>query len=105
MRLLLVGGTFLVSLFIGLPQAAGADWPMFGRDRTRNPVSLEKDPPLWWRFPDEKGRPGSNIKWQAKLGGHTKGDPVVADGLVWVGTITKPDKTKVAGRLPTLMCF
>ena len=65
------------------------DWSMSGRTATRNPVSLEKRAPLWWHTPDweDVGRLESrNIKWQARLGSHAKGDPIVANGLVWVGT-------------------
>ena len=39
------------------------DWPMFGRNQTRNPVSPEKGAPVEW---DVKS--GRNIKWKAKLG-------------------------------------
>src|SRR5215831_20540526 len=36
-------------LLAGLAPAHGADWPMFGRDGTRNAVSPEKGPPLAWQ--------------------------------------------------------
>lgn len=78
------------SLFVVLflaPAAAAEDWPMFGRDRSCNAVSLEKDPPLWWQIPQADPKiPAKNTKWQASLGGRSKGDPIVANGLVWVGT-------------------
>ena len=33
------------------------DWPMLGRDATRNPVSSEKNPPTWWQVEvTEKGQ-------------------------------------------------
>jgi outer membrane protein assembly factor BamB len=73
--------------------SSAADWPQFGRDGTRNAVSLERNPPLRWdvgKTSDAKPilRQGmsSNIKWSAPLGSMTYGDPVVANGLVWVGT-------------------
>ena len=66
---------------------------MFGRDATRNPVSPEKDPPVDWNIGEIDAKTGQwikdkawNIKWVARLGSMTCGDPVVADGLVWVGT-------------------
>src|SRR5512141_2136117 len=71
------------------------DWPQFGRDGTRNAVSLERRPPIYWNIVtpidgDHQRRrlPGSTrtIKWSAPLGSITLGDPVVADGLIWVGT-------------------
>ena len=67
------------------------DWPAYGRDATRNPVSPEKDPPTDWRVPprDDAGpaaEPGRNVKWEARLGSQASGSPVVAGGLVWVCT-------------------
>ena len=64
---------------------------MFGRDQTRNAVSPEKNPPLWWQLErrDEDGNlrhRSKNVRWSAPLGNRTYGDPVVVDGLVWVGT-------------------
>jgi outer membrane protein assembly factor BamB len=77
------------------------DWPMFGRDATRNSVSPEADPPLWW-----DARTGQNIKWEAGIGFFALSQPVVADGLVWIGTDNEnprdPANTGLAG---VLMCF
>lgn len=61
---------------------------MFGRDRTRNAVSPEKNPPTWWQpeVRDEKGKllkPSKNIRWSVPLGQTSYGDPVVVDGMVW----------------------
>lgn len=70
-----------------------ADWPMSGRDTTRNAVSDEKHPPLRWvvgdfdrkamQWNDEKAK---NIKWHARLGNFTFGSPIVANGQVYIGT-------------------
>jgi outer membrane protein assembly factor BamB len=57
-----------------------ADWPAFGRDRTRNAVSPESDPPTDWDV-----KTGRNIKWQAEIASAAFGTPVVSDGLVWIG--------------------
>jgi len=53
-----------------------ADWPMFGRDPTRNSVSREMDPPVEWDVGGFDRRRGhwiqdssKNIKWVARLGG------------------------------------
>ncbi len=72
------------------------DWPQFGRNQSRNAVSPEKNPPLWWQFEkrdnDEKVvKENKNIRWAAKLHsadgyGQIYGDPVIVDGLVWVGS-------------------
>src|SRR5205809_1022831 len=57
------------------------DWPMLGRDRTRNPVSPEKGAPVDW-----DAKTGRNIKWKAQLGSVTVSEPVLAGGLIWIGT-------------------
>lgn len=68
-----------------------ADWPMLGRDATRNPVSLEQGPPLAWDVGSFDRRtkkwvdPGKNVRWRADLGVGVYASPVVADGLVWIG--------------------
>ena len=48
--------------------AQADDWPLYGRDATRKPVSPEKDPPLWWQVE----RPAKNVLWQIDLAGHTR---------------------------------
>ncbi len=81
------------------------DWPMLGRDKTRNPLSPEKNPPLWWAGGD-RPEARKNIKWTVALGTRTKGDPVVAGGLIWIGTNNgAPRDTKVKTPAPVLMCF
>src|SRR5262245_34689086 len=81
--------------------ASAADWPMLGRDQTRNAVSPEKNPPIEWDI-----KTGKNIKWKAKLGSMTFATPVVAKGFVWIGTNNEnprdPNRTGLAG---VLMCF
>lgn len=75
--------------------AASADWPTWGRDATRNAVSPEAGAPLDFEFPvpAADGRPakaGRGVAWAAELGSRTIGTPVVAGGLVWIGTNTRP---------------
>ncbi len=65
----------------------GADWPQWGRDATRNAVSPEKGAPVSFQFTGEgKGALGAGVIWEARLGTMTIIPPVVADGLVWIGT-------------------
>ena len=102
---------FLV-LFTGVCLAG--DWPMWGHDSSRNMVS------------DEKGLPASldpgkvrddgtidpatvskNVKWVAKLGTQSYGNPVAANGRVLVGTNNgslnfRPD---LQGDFGVLACF
>ena len=80
--------------------ASAADWPMLGRDGTRNSVSPNGNPPLDWALPkvDVTGRLQSweterwnedkvrNVRWKSKLGTMTYGSPIVADGKVYIGT-------------------
>ena len=60
-----------------------ADWPMWGRTPSRNMVAGEMKVSL--DFDLQKGKAG-NVLWQQNLGSQTYGNPVVADGKVFVGT-------------------
>ena len=59
-----------------------ADWPMWGGTPSRNMVA---DEPVSLDFDLQKGKEG-NVLWQQNLGSQTYGNPVVADGKVFVGT-------------------
>jgi outer membrane protein assembly factor BamB len=60
---------------------SAADWPMWGGTPSRNMVSPMKGLPTEW---DVKS--GKNVKWVAELGSQSYGNPVVAEGVVLVGT-------------------
>jgi outer membrane protein assembly factor BamB len=95
----------LLSLVVSgcLLPAAGpaADWPMWGGAPDRNMVSAMQGIPTSWDIKTKK-----NIKWVAKLGSQTYGNPVVAGGQVYVGTNNElalnPQETGDRG---VLMCF
>ena len=57
------------------------DWPMWGGTPDRNMVSNMKGLPTEWDVKTKK-----NVKWVAQLGSQSYGNPVVADGMVFVGT-------------------
>jgi outer membrane protein assembly factor BamB len=57
------------------------DWPMWGGTPDRNMVSSMKGLPGDWDIKTKK-----NVKWVADLGSQSYGNPVVAGGLVFVGT-------------------
>jgi len=57
------------------------DWPMWGGTPSRNMVSSMTGLPGSWDV--EKG---TGIKWVAELGSQTYGNPVVAQGVVLLGT-------------------
>lgn len=83
-----------ITVLIGLCDlhARAADWPMLGRNKTRNAVSLERNPPLFWQLKGKGAGSGTeadqstNIKWTARLGSQTFATPVIADGQVYIGT-------------------
>ncbi len=57
------------------------DWPQWGGWSGKNNTPDGKNIPIEWDI-DE----GTNIKWAAKLGSQTYGNPVIANGKVYVGT-------------------
>ena len=54
---------------------------MWGRTPTRHMISPEKNPPTDWDVES-----GKNVKWKASVGSKSYGNPVIANGLVFVGT-------------------
>lgn len=72
---------------------AGGDWPQWGGTRLRNNTPNVKNIPTEWNVGKFDRRTGEwdsseaeNIKWLANLGSQTYGNPVVANGQVYVGT-------------------
>ena len=61
--------------------SGAADWPMWGGTPERNMVSDAKGLPTDWDLKAKK-----NVKWVATLGSVAYGNPVVAGGMVFVGT-------------------
>ena len=57
------------------------DWPQFGGSYFRNNVPEGKGIATEWDVDT-----GENIKWSAMLGSETYGNPIVANGKVYVGT-------------------
>jgi outer membrane protein assembly factor BamB len=68
-----------IALLAGDP--GSGDWPMWGGTPDRNMVSNMKNPPVSWDLASKK-----NVRWIAALGSQTYGNPVVAGGMVFVGT-------------------
>jgi len=71
--------TLMVALMATVTFAQG--WPMWGGTPGRNMVSSAKDISL-----DFDLKSGKNVLWQKGLGSQTYGNPIVADGKVYVGT-------------------
>jgi outer membrane protein assembly factor BamB len=77
------------------------NWPMWGGTPDRNQVSNMKNVPTDWDVKTKK-----NIKWVAELGSQSYGNPVVADGMVFVGTNNELARDpKQGGDRGVLMAF
>ena len=77
------------------------NWPMWGGTPDRNMVSNMKGLPTDWDVKTKK-----NVKWVAKLGSQSYGNPVVAGGMVFVGTNNEGLRdSKQAGDRGVLMVF
>ncbi|MFW6198374.1 MAG: PQQ-binding-like beta-propeller repeat protein [Acidobacteriota bacterium] len=61
--------------------ANGTDWPMWGGSPDRNMVSTMTGMPTEWDVASDAA-----IEWVADLGSQSYGNPVVADGKVFVGS-------------------
>jgi len=97
-----------------LAQAHAQDWPQWGGNNPgRNMYSPAKNTP--GSFDPGKLKQGSedidlattkNVRWAAKLGSQTYGNPVVANGKVYVGTNNEtPRNKKHIGDRSILMCL
>jgi outer membrane protein assembly factor BamB len=64
-----------------LSEPGTGDWPMWGGTGDRNMVSDMTGLPTEWDVDT-----GVNVKWIAELGSQSYGNPVVAGGMVFVGT-------------------
>lgn len=83
--------------------AESKDWPMWGGTPGRNMVSAMKGVSI--DFDLEKGR---NVNWSVGLGSQTYGNPIIADGKVFVGTNNGAgylDKYPADKDLGVLLCF
>ena len=85
-----------------LPAAQAADWHMWAGSETRNMANMvEKNMPESWDI--EKG---TNVKWIAQLGSQSFGNPVVADGHIFIGTNNQAERDpKIKGDKGIIMCF
>lgn len=66
---------------IGKLQVGKHDWPQWGGSPYKNNTPVGKNIPTEWDV-----KKGTNIKWKAALGSQSYGNPVVANGKVFVGT-------------------
>ncbi|MAE75937.1 MAG: pyrrolo-quinoline quinone [Planctomycetes bacterium] len=109
-----VSGLFASLLLVQTAPAQGAgDWPQWGRDHTRNMVSPAKHLPGKFKAGKFIGRSENidpktteNVKWIAKLGSQSYGNPTVANGRVYVGTNNdSPRDARFKGDRSCVYCF
>ncbi|MBI2188910.1 MAG: PQQ-binding-like beta-propeller repeat protein [Acidobacteria bacterium] len=79
--LLLLSLATAASATLSASDPGTGEWPMWGGAPDRNMVSKMKGLPTEWDVKTKK-----NIKWAAELGSQSYGNPVVAGGMVFVGT-------------------
>ncbi len=105
----LYGALLLAVASVGLAD----DWPQWGRDASKNMASTEADIPLEFNpgYLDENLEhiePGSfeGMRWIAKLGSQTYGNPTIADGRVYVGTNNEfPRDPAYQGDRSVMLCL
>jgi outer membrane protein assembly factor BamB len=96
----------LIPVLLATAVASGAgkgvtEWHMWGGSPDRNMVSDATGMPTTWDV-----KTGQNIKWVAALGSQSYGNPVVAGGVVLVGTNNEAVRDpKQAGDRGVLMAF
>ncbi len=106
----------VAALVLGLTvPAAGlaADWPTWGGTPTRNMVSSETGVPESFDAGKYVGNTEEidlattkNVKWVAKVGSQTYGNPAVAGGKVFVGTNNEsPRDPRIVGDRGILYCL
>jgi len=89
------------SLTFAFSDPGSGDWPMWGGTPDRNMVSNMKGLPTSWDVKTKK-----NVKWVAELGSQAYGNPVVAGGMIFVGTNNEgPRDPNVKGDKGVLMAF
>ncbi len=107
-------GVLALTALAALPiLVKAADWPTWGRDYTRNMASSETGlaatfDPGRFQGNTEEIDPATtkNVKWVAKLGSQTYGNPTIAGGKVFVGTNNEtPRIPAVKGDRGVLLCF
>src|SRR3954447_2573171 len=89
---------YLLSSILFSLSTFASDFPQWGRDNTRNMASPETNLPDTFDpgTPTDDGKldlkQTKNVKWAARLGSYTYGNPVAAAGRVFVGTNNDPPR-------------
>ena len=102
-RRALVAGVVAVTAVVALRggDPGTGDWPMWGGTPDRNMVSNMKGLPATWDVAKKV-----NVKWVSALGSQSYGNPVVAGGMVFLGTNNEAVRDpKQGGDRGVLMAF
>ena len=99
---ILLATTLASTLWLCGASVHADDWRMWGGDPARNMVNtVEKGLVESWDL-----ETGKNVKWAARLGSQTYGNPVIASGKVLVGTNNQAQRQpKATGDKGVVMCF
>ncbi|WP_395142341.1 PQQ-binding-like beta-propeller repeat protein, partial [Armatimonas sp.] len=105
--------TTLLALSAGALITRAADWPYWGGGPSRNMVSSETNIATSWDAGRYKGSTEEidlattkNVKWVAKLGSQSYGNPTVSGGKIFVGTNNEsPRDEKLKGDRAVLLCL
>ncbi|MGC4044552.1 MAG: PQQ-binding-like beta-propeller repeat protein [Armatimonas sp.] len=105
--------TIALALGAGALVASAADWPFWGGSTSRNMVSTETGLTTTWdagrykqNSDDIDMATTKNVKWIAKLGSQSYGNPTVSGGRVFIGTNNEsPRDERFKGDRSVLMCF
>ncbi len=82
------------------------DWPMWGGTIDRNMVNAATGLDLSFQSGADEDAPEKNLVWSAELGSQTYGNPVVADGKVYVGTNNGGEhRPQHVGDRGVVLCF
>ncbi len=93
--------------------AEAQDWPQWGHDASRSMTCSEKNLPMAFKAGKFKGASDEidfatteNVKWIAKLGSQSYGNPTVAKGRIFVGTNNEcPRDPRFQGDRSAVYCF
>lgn len=82
------------------------DWPMWGGSIDRNMVNATTGIDTSFLPPSEEHPQGVNHVWTAELGSQSYGNPVVADGRIYVGTNNGAEyRPEQVGDRGVVLCF